>query len=291
MEYDKREYEILIENSVLFTLDKETQHNSYKKEAFKMVEYLYCYLCAINKNKYEELGCEIVEFANRCIASFDKTKGEFLHYFNAGWKNEYRKIRQDSTEDARYRGLHVSEADKRSVRKYLRLAESRGLDCGSDDFLRNLAEAMNLSEDEVREIVDLSGVTVVSNVSHNSDEEEFDLLDLLPTNDRDYEMLPDMENVVAALSKIDIEYNSLQDRQKKIVSDVMTAKICELIDEINISSDSFDFINDEILEEYKKTKTVPTQREIAEKYNRDEASISRTVNDFIKKIINVLSEV
>ena len=113
MRYDRKEYEIKIVNSPLFSLDKETQYNDYKKEALKMVEYLYCYLCAINNEKSSDLGCEIVDLANRCINSYDISKGIFLHYFSVAWKNEYRKIQQANIEDETI--IHTIAATKNTA--------------------------------------------------------------------------------------------------------------------------------------------------------------------------------
>lgn len=56
MYYDKSKYESLIMNSPLFGIDKEQETTAYKRESYKMVEYLYCYLLAINERDYEPSG-------------------------------------------------------------------------------------------------------------------------------------------------------------------------------------------------------------------------------------------
>ena len=160
MTYDRKEYEIKIANSPLFSLNKETQYNEYKKEVLKMVEYLYCYLCAINNEKYSDLGYEIVHLANRCIDSYDISKGVFLHYFNVAWKNEYRTIRRNNKEDAKYRGVHIPDNKMRNVRKYINLAKSRGVECESKEFVQMLADTTELSEYEVMAIIELCGIKV-----------------------------------------------------------------------------------------------------------------------------------
>ena len=284
MRYDRKEYEIKIADSPLFSLNKETQYNDYKKEAFKMVEYIYCYLCSGNNEKYVDLGCEIVEFANRCINSYDISKGVFLHYINAAWKNEYKKIRQASVEDEKYRGLHISETDKRNVRKYIRLAQSRGSDCSTQEFINNLSKAMNLPVLDVIEIIKMSGIAVESNTSQNDGGENYDIFDLMESGESAEEKVIQEENIYVILEKIEMAFNGLQERQKKIVSDVITAKICDTIEDIHIATEHFDFINIEIFEEYKKTRRVPTQRDIAEKHKRNEASISRSFKTFMNKL-------
>ena len=108
MAYDKKKYEELSTSSNLFNIDKELQSAAYRKESMKMVEYLYCYLLAVNESKYEQYGCEIVDVATRCINGFDKS-GEFLHYFNVAWRNEYSHICGDDLIDKKFKGLILSE--------------------------------------------------------------------------------------------------------------------------------------------------------------------------------------
>lgn len=284
MEYDRKEYEIKINESPLFSLNKETQYNAYRKEALKMVEYLYFYLCAVNYERYSDLGYEIVELANRCINNYDISKGVFLHYFNTAWKHEYKKIRQVNIENDKYRGLHISETDKRNVRKYIRLAQSRGSDCSTQEFIKNLSEAMNLPVVDVIEVIKLSGIAVESNVMQNDDGENYDIFDLIAPDESIEEKVIQEENIYVIFEKIQTAYNSLQYRQKKIISDVITAKICANLEDICFWAEHFDFINIEILEKYKKTGEIPTQRDIAQKNNRDEASISRTLKQFKEKL-------
>ena len=95
MYYDRERYEKLIIQSSLFSLDKEIDESAYKREALKMVEYLYCYLLGINEQKYEPYGYEITVVAKRCINGFKGEKGEFLHYFNAAWKQKIKHIYSD----------------------------------------------------------------------------------------------------------------------------------------------------------------------------------------------------
>ena len=118
MRYDKEKYEKLINESCLFELDGETQYTAFKREAYKMVEYLYCYLLAVNEQKYEEYGCEITEVATRCLSNYSKDKGDFLHYFNASWKLEYQHIMGKQALTEKFHGIRITEEEKRAVRKY-----------------------------------------------------------------------------------------------------------------------------------------------------------------------------
>ena len=50
------------------------------------------------------------------------------------------------------------------------------------------------------------------------------------------------------------------------------------------TDEKYSFINKDVIKEWKKSGVLPTQREIAGKYERNEASVSRTVKDFQKKL-------
>ena len=81
MNGSKELYEKLIRSSPLFKFDKIKEPTAYKREAIKLVEYLYCYLLSINENKYIEFGLEITETARRCINNYNEENGDFLSYF------------------------------------------------------------------------------------------------------------------------------------------------------------------------------------------------------------------
>ena len=94
-------------------------------------------------------------------------------------------------------------------------------------------------------------------------------------------MFIEAEDKEELLDKIEKTFNSLQKRQKPIVSDIMTTKLWLDLEEIE---KKYSFISKDAIEEWKKSGVLPTQREIAKKNNREETSVSRTVKDFQKKL-------
>lgn len=282
MQYDKQKYEKLIYESSLFSLDREREHTAFKRESYRMIELLYRYLLSINQYEYEPYGCEITEVAIRCINNFDGSKGVFLHYFNSAWKQEYSHIMGKKREEEKYRGLRVTEEDRRAVRKYIKLAQQMKTDCISDQLFEKLALAMNLPIERIVELAQLNSVTVGSDSYIGDDGEEQNLWDQIQGNENVSQGIEAAEDIEELLRRLERAYESLQQRQKPIVSDMITAKICTILTEAEAGK--FTFISDSVLERYRKNGTVPTQRDIAQKYGRDEASISRTVNNFLKKL-------
>lgn len=282
MYYDKKKYEQLILESPLFSLDKETEYTAFKRESYRMVEFLYCYLLSINEKEYEPYGCEITEIATRCISNFDISKGIFLHYFNSAWKQEYSHIIGKKIQEDKYRGIRITEEDRRAVHKYIRLADQLGVDCDSEELYRKLSEAMELPVERVIELAKLSTLNVCGDSYTSDDGDEQSLWDQLSGNASVSQRIETAEEIKAILERIEKAFNSLQVRQRPIVSDMITIKICSFLTETRVGQ--FSFVSDSVITEWIKRGTVPTQRDIAKKYCRDEASVSRTLNDFLKKL-------
>ena len=278
---DKEKYEQLINESPIFSLDKEKEKIAFMKERTKMIEHLYNYLLSVNCKKYKSYGYEITEVAIQCIKSFDSTKGEFLHYFNYVWKRKYSYIQLKKYQDNTYGGLHISENDMRNVYKYTKLVEKLGKDYELEKLYPKLSEAMQLPINKIRELVRLAYIRATGDNVTNEDGEEGDIIGGIPSNIDIEGMFINEENKKQVLDKIEKVFNSLQDRQKSLISDILTIKLWLDLDE---TDEKYSFINKDVIKEWKKSGVLPTQREIAGKYERNEASVSRTVNDFQKKL-------
>lgn len=289
MYYDKQKYEKLITESSLFTLDKETETSAHKRESYKMVEYLYCYLMAINEKEYEPYAYEIMEVSTRCISNFDCSKGAFLHYFNAAWKQEFSHLIGDKLIDEKLHGIKITEEQKRNIRKYIKLAEINKTDCPRIELYQRIGQAMQISLEKVRLIAELSNLRVIGDVVKNDDDEEVIIWDQLSDGISLEDEFSFANSIEDLFSKVENVFNSLQDRQKPIVSDIITARIWSMLSEHQ--GQSYNFVNREMFEICKKNGQAPTQRAIADKHGRDEASISRSMKDFIKKLKISLKEV
>ena len=71
---------------------------------------------------------------------------------------------------------------------------------------------------------------------------------------------------------IETVFQGLQQRQKPMLSDMITIKLCDQISEKQ--SRQYCFISKEIMDAWTTTGVLPSQRDIAKKYGRDETSMS-----------------
>lgn len=286
MVYDRERYEELIIQSPLFSLDKEKDETAYKRESLKMVEYLYCYLLGINESRYEPYGYEITIVAKRCIKGFSGEKGEFLHYFNAAWKQEYLHICGNEALEDKFHGVKITEEDKRNIRKYLKLARSFEKRTSCEELLETIADAMNLPLNTVVEIAKMSSFTIACNVLEKNEAEVSNRLAQIPDphTHLSVDLLVSSEGIGELLDKIEEAFLKLQTRQRPIISDAITVRIAEEIIGIGRAPDRYSFINQKIMKKYKDCSILPTQRDVADKFGRSEASISRSVKKFILKL-------
>lgn len=280
---DKEKYEKLISETPLFGIDKDKQSILYRKESLKLVEYLYCYLLAINKEKCEPYGCEIVDVATRCINGYDNS-GEFLHYFNVAWSWEYSHICGNEIIDSKFQGMKLSDQERRDIKKYMRIVSRYNPNISLEEKYLEVSELMEFPIDRVKQLAEVSDTKIVSEVAHNSDGEEISLFDHVEEEFSIEGYFENLASLTEILDKIEIAYSKLQERQKPIVSDMLTIKIGLDIWEIDKLAKKYLFINEKISSCIKQTGNVPTQRDIAEKYEKNEASISRTMKEFLKKV-------
>lgn len=284
MKYDREKYEKLISQSPVFSLDREQDVSAYRREVLKLVEYIYCYLLGVNQSKYEPYGYEITVVAKRCIQNYSSSRGNFLHYFNAAWKKEFSHIYTEQVHDEKFRGIHISEEDKRNIRRYKKYLQTAGEYKSNEMTYGQIADALHLPVDAVKSVVEMADIDVCSPYYQNSDGEEFDVLDQMSDGISIERELEGQESAEEILSKLNQAFGALQARQQPILSDLLTSRLLPAMEEVNVDVCKFGFINKEIYAKYQAGEALPSQREIAEKYGRNEASISRTLKEFIQKV-------
>ena len=279
----KEKYEQLILSSPLFSLDKEKECIAYKREAMKMVEYLYCYLISINENKYIEYGLEISETAKRCINNYDKNSGDFLSYFNAAWAKEYRRALGKKQVEQFRCGMHVTEDDQLLVNKYLKFIDKYSGEYDEVKVVSAIAEALCITCERVKEIMTLNNISFVSGDACNDDEDSGTVFDFIG-EEKDFDTQYEAEDTLACIER---EYQKLQQRQKKLISQLITFKISDFLQEseqLLEEAKKYSFFNVEIYDLSKQGQI--NARVIAIRCGVSEQSASRSIKTFFERIKN-----
>ncbi len=285
--FEKDEYEKLIDSSSLFTLDKEKERTAYKREALKMVEYLYCYLMAINKSKYEPYGVEIVDTAKRCIKNYNLESGRFLNYFKSAWKKTYGHVIGNELIKETYKGIHFTDGEERNLKKYMKLAHTMGINTDSPEFDERVAEAMGISVNEVDVLRKMIYVKPTSDSYTNDEGKEFSIIDRIDCGEYTGEELVHLENSKEFLDLLELVYDQLQARQKPMIAMLITTKIAVLINEdtriYEYAKQKAYYDEDIFIESLRRGEQIPA-KEIAGKCGVLEASASRSWKTFKDKI-------
>lgn len=282
---EKAKYRRLIEGSPLFDLDREKDYSAYRRELNNMREYLYHYVTTGNEKKYEVYGSYIIETADDCIRGYNRENGvPFLNYFLASWGKARKRLEGEEHANKKYGAMHFSRETLRAIRNYRRYAEKclPGLTEGERN--RRIALAMDITYKEAVELCWLSKAEAVSGDSPiRIDEESPSLWENLAAPEYG-NAVEESEGAEETLAVIERLYRRVQERQKQILSDLVTIHILEDYSLIREQAEVFSFVNREIWENFIAGEPLPTQRDIARKYDRDESSVSRTWNSFLEKL-------
>lgn len=279
------EYENLIRNSILFSLDRNTQARAYRREALKLVEYLYLYSVAINTDKYTGFGLEITETANRCIKNYTAEVGDFLNYFNSAISKKYRKAYARKQLAEQHGGVHIPENDQRIIRKYIKFAEHNGTYEITKEMISTISDSTGISYEKVADCISDYNNSFATGASYTTnDGSEGSLLDMIPSEKTTEDELTEKNAAAEFIKHIDEVFSARQARQKPLLSKLLTAKLFEEIlnDEYLLEvAQSQSFFDEDIYAASCNRETPITAREIAESLGLSEQSISRSYKVFI----------
>jgi hypothetical protein len=89
---------------------------------------------------------------------------------------------------------------------------------------------------------------------------------------------------------IDEVFKNMQERVQPYRRMLVTLEFIDALADIADLNQNYSFIDYEMLEAYKTDKKKPTQRSIADKFNRNESDASRTLSEFMEKINSVCNK-
>lgn len=283
MVINKETYEKLIKESPLFDIDKEKENSAYRRERYKLIENLYCYLMAINKEKYEGYACEIMQVAERCINGYDRSV-EFLHYFNVAWKNECAHIYGNEKIDDLFRGMKLSKQIQNTMKKYAKIASKCNFDINEEAIYSKLIDVIEMPLEEIKQIEEIMDTKVVWHINDHFDRNKTEILEQIADNFSIEGHFENRESLTELLDKVEAFFEKCQERQKPIIADMLTIEIGMDIFEIKNLSKSYSFISEDVCKQIIQTGRSPTQRDVAKKYGKNEASVSRMMKEFFKKV-------
>lgn len=283
----KEQYESEINGSVLFSIDRETNSVLWTTEARKLIAVICNYYkdCVLSEKVFCESGLEIVECCNECFRFYKATDGIFLHYLNASLKKKLSQKKAKEIIGKQRHGISISKNDDQRIRKLIKYAESKGEDIYSPETQQKLAKYLGISLQDIIKYIEMSSISVASDIIYDNEGEENSVFDLLPSSEDIEKSVEEKEAFYNQLKRIADEFDACQERQKSILSALLTIKIAPTLPEFIFKEKiEYSFFNIQILKQFISGKELPNAKQIASIHNVSEQSASRTLANFIKKL-------
>ena len=290
--FTREEYENLINNSPLFEIDRESSPALYKSERYNFLTFLTDYYrFYIYPNKpLDSYSMTLMETAMECIKYYDKDKGEFLHLFNSSMKRDLHIAKAKEIIEEKRQGIRVSNEDDKLIRKIIALANSKGLDIYDLTVQQKISKALNLELSRLQELLRINDDAVaVSSTVTNDDGDEVELFDLQSSHEKTAEdRMADESAFITLVGKINDVFKAVQDRQKRLLSMLLTVEIIKACDEDldkakNVLTGK-EVFNEEVFDYYEKHGELPTAKQIGLRCGVSEQSLSRTYKNFKERL-------
>lgn len=290
--YTREEFENLINNSPLFDVDKLNNPELYKSEKFALFTLLadYYRTYIFPYKPLEDYSYTLIETATECLKYYDRAKGEFLHLFNKAMKRDLGIAKAKEIIETHRQGIQLSTYEEQMIRKVLSFAKSKNLDVYDGEIQAKIGLALGICVGELANLIRINdnAVAVASTVA-NDDGDEIELFDLKADSaDTPEETVILSDGLRELVVQIDKVFQTVQERQKKLLSLLLTAEIVKAL-EYDVKKTvkllrGYSFFNTEIIDWYEKHGDIPTAKQIGETCGVSEQSLSRTYKNFKEKL-------
>jgi len=289
-----RELEKLINESPLFLIDRVKDKEFFVAEERRFLADL-AELMSFTRKNFREIGYEIAITAKACIKSYNAECGAFLNYFNTALKKSlFTQKAKEEISDTRT-GLTLDQKTDKIIRRIVQYTNTYGGDPNKSGFVNEIADALNILPEKAAEAISINSHLFVqsgNDIIRNKEGKKGELFDFLTDKSCSSEnALIDDASFLMHIQAIDSAFKKQQDRTKPLLSKLLTARLLKALDDIRLiekAISGISFIDNQIYARYKKKRTVPTAKEIAESFGVMEASASRTYNIFIEKIVKIM---
>ena len=265
------------------------------------------------KNDEETYADKIVLVTMDCLKKFSASNSAkqgvpFSRYVCAAVS---RKINSEKEKDARSdknAGMRFPDDAQKKIRKILQL-EKHYIQFGiADEKKRNekIAVALEMTEEDVVRLKNYQTTATSSLEAKNADGEEYSLAETAELSSKlNREAKPETAllsacektDCAALIAKIDSLFERQQERTKPYLSALLTRELLEELlhvrdmsaEEIAGLVEGAHFADKEILADFMHNAgsadwTLPSQQEIAARFDRDKTDASRTMGKFLEKM-------
>ena len=233
----------------------------------------------------------INECIGKCIEGYKPDVGKpFLHYINAAVKHEIARERKKT----KLRGLTIPLKISQLWNKIISLAQARGYDVSDTEKLFQIGKLLGKSEKEIRQAIDFGLTKITPDISVINGTEISVLASCksdIGNPECDYDSRLETEERIKQFAVINECFKVKQKRIKPYLSALLTREFYPALDSLLKASGTqvdFLFVDTVLFDELRGVcaagNRLPSQQEIAARFNRDKTDASRMLNTFLKEI-------
>jgi hypothetical protein len=240
------------------------------------------------KNK-GEYGEEIFITIKNCVGSFTFDKGnDFLHYLKASIKQNLIKSNVQNQYANKLNGLHIS---LKTINKIKKVADQKQLftayrkNVNYEEMVQWIAKNLDFEPKMVKEYLDKQNLLNAQeeyDYRNEADEKTGSALSDFDSSIPE-ETFFHAESLIETLDVFNTIFTKMQARVKPYLSELLSAKYCEAAVEAQGLKHEYSFFEYEKIALWLRERNVPSQRDIAKSWGRNETDASRTIENFEKR--------
>lgn len=257
-------------------------------------------LLCFGEDDVRNAGIEIFHCIKRCIVNYQEAeKHSFIGFLYICLETEIKHKKQRG-EVSKLR--MCSREDYNKATKLIKLAEQMGKNPNNQNVQEWLAKQSDLSVEQVKDLVQkyyhsqiVEETSAPCSLDNESPVSVFDT-DFVTNNHPSPEsVLIALEDVTITLETIEAEFNLCQTRQKEYLASFITLRTITALEtkyedgQIYEMLKEHSFVESSLLNYLFTKEDLPSQKELCEKFNKDEGYISNRIKEFFEKVQNKIS--
>ncbi|WP_294424844.1 hypothetical protein [uncultured Treponema sp.] len=294
MHTKKKKEELILSLFEEIVLVEDKSSFEYKKLLQKIYTPIWEWtLICFDKENVQNSGVEIFHCIKRTLLKYENNSNtSYIGYLYSCIENEIRHNKKNG-EFNQFR-MCTNDEYNRAVR-LIDAAKKIGKNPGNESVQIWLSKQSGLTLNEVKDLVFkyYQSQIVANQIKNNESEEEISIFETDSVHNNyltPEESLFKTEYLLEDLKKIEQAFEKCQERQKLYLSSFITLKVLQVLERNFLISQIVDLLKErsftdlELLKTFSSQSKMPTQRELAAKFGKDEGYISNRISEFFKKI-------
>lgn len=298
----KEEYEIKILS--IFTDISNFQDKNFI-EFQKLIQKIYTpiwkwTLLCFDEDDVRNAGIEIFRCVKRCILNYKEAENHSFIGFLYTYLETEIKHKKQRGEFSKLR--MCSRDDYNKALKLIKTAEQMGKNPNNQNVQEWLAKQSDITVEQAKDLVlkyYQSQIVEETSASCSSDSDSpvsiFDTDSVRNNHPSPESVFISLEDVTNTLNIIEDEFNLCQARQKVYLASFITLRTITAletkyeVEQIYEMLKGHFFVDSSLLKHLFTKEALPSQKELCEKFNKDEGYISNRIKEFFEKVQNKIS--